>query len=421
MSDRHRLPWAGQVAAIGMAIGVLSAWGAPAARACRTPVYRYAMYHWETTPYHVMYFHHGQPSEKDGDVNRRLSALAEAAGDSPGVNAVFDVIDVTKKEHLDGLPKPVVEAWKKHDDGSGPVHIVFTPWAVELFAGRLDAKTIKAMVDSPARKRLGELLQEGHATVWLILTGADADANERAEKTVADFCADVTAGKIEAPPDPDDDIPPEQSSTGDPDQAPDNGGEKAASSKLSVAVLKVSRTDAAETWLVRSLLAVAPDLPKNDKEPMVFAVFARGRAMPPLVGKGVTVENLTDCLMFLAGPCSCMVKDQNPGADLLMRWDWKATAEAMAAKDEQFSTGPNGYQASSRREARTASDTASPAAGKAETLAEKAALPQAKTPEAESQESFATRQEWIIGVGVLVGILAVAAVGFVILLFYRAG
>ena len=107
---------------------------------------------------------------------------------------------------------------------------------------------------------------------------------------------------------------------------------------MKIAVVKVSRTDPAEKWLVKMLLAVEPDL--NDaeyaKDPMVFAVYGRGRAMPPYVGKGITTENLLDCVTFLAGACSCTVKDRNPGVDLLMRFDWDAAAEVMARDDPEL-------------------------------------------------------------------------------------
>lgn len=66
--------------------------------------------------------------------------------------------------------------------------------------------------------------------------------------------------------------------------------------------------------------------------------------MPPYVGKGINVENLVDCMVFLAGACSCQVKDQNPGMDLLMSWDWEKSAEIMAASDPQFAAGSFGYQ-----------------------------------------------------------------------------
>jgi hypothetical protein len=44
----------------------------------------------------------------------------------------------------------------------------------------------------------------------------------------------------------------------------------------------------------------------------------------PLVGKGITGKNLHDAAEFLAGACSCEIKDQNPGFDLLLAADWEA-------------------------------------------------------------------------------------------------
>jgi hypothetical protein len=63
---------------------------------------------------------------------------------------------------------------------------------------------------------------------------------------------------------------------------------------------------------------------------MIFAVFGRGRAFPPYVGKGITYNNMLDYFAEVTGACSCTVKDQNPGIDLPMRCNWDAVAEAMA-------------------------------------------------------------------------------------------
>jgi hypothetical protein len=73
--------------------------------------------------------------------------------------------------------------------------------------------------------------------------------------------------------------------------------------------------------LVRMLLNTEDDLPGRS-DPMVFPVFGRGRAMPALIGAGITKENIGDAARFLAGPCSCEVKRDNPGVDLLMTADW---------------------------------------------------------------------------------------------------
>jgi hypothetical protein len=51
-------------------------------------------------------------------------------------------------------------------------------------------------------------------------------------------------------------------------------------------------------------------------------VFGLGRALLPLIGAGITQKNIYDAASFLAGPCSCEVKEQNPGFDLLLNADW---------------------------------------------------------------------------------------------------
>ena len=83
----------------------------------------------------------------------------------------------------------------------------------------------------------------------------------------------------------------------------------------------MSRTDPAEKLLVETLLSTEPDLRGRD-EPMAFPVFGRGRVLYALVGAGVNAENVRHTLDFLVGGCSCTIKRENPGVDLLLTADW---------------------------------------------------------------------------------------------------
>jgi len=286
---------------------------------CSTPVYRYAMYNWASWPYYVFYFHHGAPPEEDKAVNKLFEELPEA---DPPANVMLTTIDVSKKEEFDRLPEVVRKAYQTHADGKQPLHLVMTSRGVEMFAGRLDDATVRSMIASPKRTKLAELLGEGNAAILLTLTGPDAAENQRAEKVVNEVIKEVSAEPEETP-----------------DEYPD-----APEEPLKVAAMKVSRTDPAEKWLVRMLLVVEPDLHEFPKDAMIFAAYGRGRVMPPYLGKGINTDNLFDCIAFLAGACSCMVKQQNPGVDLLMQWDWEATADALAETDEQLNPDLWGYQ-----------------------------------------------------------------------------
>ncbi len=106
---------------------------------------------------------------------------------------------------------------------------------------------------------------------------------------------------------------------------------------------KDSSLDPAERWLMRAMMTVEPDLAGLADQPMVFAVYGRARVLEPYVGKGITVDNLSQLVEFVTGACSCQVKDANPGMDLLTAWNWDATAERLAAKDSSFGLAVGGY------------------------------------------------------------------------------
>ena len=67
--------------------------------------------------------------------------------------------------------------------------------------------------------------------------------------------------------------------------------------------------------------------------PMLFPVFGRGRALPPAIGEEIRSEALEAMAGFLTGPCSCQVKEMNPGYDLLLAANWLAVFEGGEVKD----------------------------------------------------------------------------------------
>ena len=331
MSGRNR----GLIAAaILLALPAL-AWCPAPVLACDTPVYRYAMYNWPPAPYVVFYFYWGQPAAEDEAVNRLLSD--PAAGQPGTANVAMEAVDLAKCP-LARLPEPVRKAWESRAELALPVHMVFAPWEAELFVGRLDEATAQAMVESPARSKTAELIDQGSAIVFLFLPGADAEENRRAEAAIKDVIDQGASGRIPVATPMDD-----AWGMGGPGEPPPDDGRRRDANRLELAVVRVDRQDPAEKWLIQSLMAIE-DLSKEADQPMVFAVYGRGRAMPAYLGKGITAENLAELAAFLAGACSCTVKDQNPGFDLLVRWDWDATADRLAASDPSLNPQQPLYQ-----------------------------------------------------------------------------
>ena len=299
--------------------------------ACNTPVYRYAMYNWQTAPYIVFYFHEGEIPEEDQVVHKTIEKLTEEW--PPEANVRLERIDVSDKKKMEALPEFVIEAWKSHEDGKLPAHVIFSPWRANVFSGHLDADSVRRFVDSPARQKLGQQLEEGSAAVMILLTCSDEEQNKKAEEAIQGLRKLADSGEIP--------VELELPAMGLPgaEEGADSDKE-AVPNKLGISVLKVDRNDPAEEFFVRMLMSVEEDLDEYADQPMIYAGYGRGRVMEPYIGKGITAENLVDVVAFLAGACSCMVKEQNPGADLLVKWNWEATADKMAENDPTLDYGP---------------------------------------------------------------------------------
>jgi hypothetical protein len=423
--------------------------GVRRADACDTPVYRYAMYNWAPAPYRVYYFYRGEPDKRDADINRRLAeqrdrlqppgavqpeaaqppSAAQSTAQGSGANVVLETIDVGRKDDVEMLPEPVKKAWEAKADAKLPMHFVFTSWGDLISAERLDSATANALVQSPLRSQIAQLLEKRHAAVFLLFCGKDAAANAQAEKVIQEVIARAAKGQITVEP-ADDDAPAPTASAGrvaggGPLVADGEG--PARPQRLQIGLVKLQRSDPAETCLVRSLSTVEREIPEAAGQPMVFAVFGRGRVLPPCIGKGITAENLSLQVELLAGPCSCNIR-QNLGVDLLFQWDWEATAEALAA-DEQASAdahpgaekglgigdgGPGGKGSGFRVQG---SD------GRGETRLSGSSDPDPRTlnpePSLPPPDTFAAAQAWKFGLGLAAIAAGVLAVGLVLVLKHR--
>lgn len=286
---------------------------AAVAAACDTPVYRYALYNWLPTDYRVYYLYDGDEDPADDAVLTRLNAASDA--EPARINAELTKVNLAAHAP-DHLPEEL-ERWQhRHPDVALPVFAVFSPHGGELYTGKLEVSDVDAMVDSVARRRAAELLEEGHTTVLILLEADDEALMADAHEAINEVAQRAATGEI---------VP---RSLGSIDVVEFGDDTRDV---LSVAVLSLRRDDPNEEWFVRTLLSVEPDLDEYD-EPMVFALYGRGRAMEPFIGPGITAGNLSDCISFLAGACSCEVKEQNPGMDLLMAWDWESAAMAVASR-----------------------------------------------------------------------------------------
>jgi len=289
-------------------------------QACETPVYRYAMYRWKPAPYEIYYFHSEPLSADTQALHERIAKLALLKPDQPMLNATLITVDLSKDPQLQKVLPDIKQLWMQHQDQLSPGYLVTNPQGGAVSIGTLAEQQLTALTSSAKRQQLLGQLNEGKAAILVLLTSKDTAANQAAEKQVRGLVEAVNAGKVDLYQVP-----------GEPAEEDATEEEPAAKPAHTLGWLTVNREDPQEKWLVQSLLAVESDLHEL-QEPMVFAVYGRARALPPYVGKGITRENLLQCIEFVTGACSCTVKEQNPGVDLLVQSDWEAMAARIADK-----------------------------------------------------------------------------------------
>jgi hypothetical protein len=263
-------------------------------RACSIPVFRYALERWDLTRYEALVITK-DPLPADAD-----AWLKKLERGQPAANLNVRRLDVGK------LPKEYQKLWKKNARELPCILLRSTdPEVPQIFwAGPVDEAKFRAVVDSPMRRKIVDRLKRGDTATFLILTGDDADADAETHKQL-DSTLDHLAKTLEFPAQTEEGP---QLKTGLPQ-------------KIAFSIEKLRRDDADEAAFIQMLLATEEDLDKV-KGPIVMPVFGRGRLLCTMYGKDLSGTQFTNVVRFLAGDCTCQIKDLNPGVDLLIAADW---------------------------------------------------------------------------------------------------
>ena len=284
---------------------------AATAWACSVPVFRYALEHWEADPFQAVVFHRGTLTAAE---QAQIQALRPRADDPVKPNLSVTAVDVASD-----MSPELLEVWKQQpQDTSLPRLVLRFPRSSGLNATIATAPLSEAarldLTDSPARREIIERLGDGQSAVWVMLDSGDAARDDAAAKLLQERL-DYLMGVMTLP---------------ELDQLDIANGLVSVSQddlRLEFSLLRISRGDAREQTFTRMLLNTESDLAAV-REPIVFPIFGRGRALYAIVGKGIRAETIEQAATFLIGKCSCQVKEQNPGTDLLLTADWKALAKA---------------------------------------------------------------------------------------------
>ena len=283
------------IQAIALAVlGGLMPWIDAGLEACDTPVFQQALEVWEPDRYQARVLHHGRLSAEDAGLVQTLRA--GAVEPAAPVNVEIGTIDLREdpsagdrwlaaSQARDAFPKLVL----RYPLGSGA--------GAPLWSGPLTSAAARGLLDSPVRREIARRLMDGDAIVFVLLETGSVVQDSVSAGRLRHLLADMKTA-----------IEPFV---------------QVEDLKPTLSMVRLSRNDPAEQVLVRTLLGSEPDLESYADRPIVFPVFGRGRVLCALVGEGISRETIQEVCAFLVGPCSCLVKAENPGFDLLMGAAWE--------------------------------------------------------------------------------------------------
>ena len=293
---------------LGILLSGVHAW------ACSVPVFRYALEHWSASPFQAFVFHRGPLTDAQRDAVRDFGP--DGLAGKLHANISLRAVDLD----LDPPPE-LAELFRESGGNALPWLVVKFPAANRrdpiISSGPLHPGSAAELLDSPARKEIVQRIGDGQSAVWVLLESGDA-AKDAAASALIEERLKYLASVLELPRLDAQDIANGLVSVGQ------------EGLRLEFSLLRIARSDPHEKVFIRMLLATEADL-ESTGTPVVFPVFGQGRALYALAGDGIKPETIEKAATFLIGKCSCEVKEQNPGMDLLLAADWKALIESQTA------------------------------------------------------------------------------------------
>ena len=277
--------------------------------ACTVPVFRYALDHWFPDAFTLEV----SPATANAE---HVAHFARNLGSASGLN---------------------VEVSRLPDDTLGAARLMRPPMGSNpptvLWSGALDAQALETLTDSPQRQELAKRLLAGDSSVFVLVESADKHANAEAlgvlEKRIR-YLEQVIRLPLIDPNDPSSKLGP---------------GPALA---LKYSILRIPAALGSEAPLLAMLAGPRSGLEKS-KEPWIAVVFGRGRVLGAWAAPDFQDDEIEEVCLFLAGACSCQVKRQNPGWDLLLKCDWPDRLQAMGLPPDP--NGPEFTGAQSKNDA----------------------------------------------------------------------
>lgn len=300
--------------------------------ACKVPVFRYALERWNVDRYTMVVMLDGEPDEEvAGAVKRVMDASATDAA-----NVEVQVIDIAKLS-----PQ---EQWQLEDFDSTvetPHLQVFYPERNGrrklCWEGAFTSSVVDAWLSSPLRSKVIDQLVAGASAVFVLVEGEDPKINQQVEEMVR-LGVQQAMSEISIP----EGVIPRFGANEYLKQHPEASLDDVLRCDIPLKVdFQISRL-AFEDQNESALRAMGNGLAASSSGPWLIPVFGRGRMLDAIDAKDLTAQTVMNACQYMVGECSCTVKTQNPGVDLLMSANWSESlgGDTVVIVDSQTQLSP---------------------------------------------------------------------------------
>lgn len=290
--------------------------------ACDVPVFRYALERWAGDPFQLVVFH-SEPIAPD--LEGELQALE--TDPDPESKKVVPNWKIARVDTSKPLPKLWAALWesskKLTSDAAKPTLALCTPeWRVgdqPMWVTTLSKDALEQLSDSAKRREIAKQLLAGTAVVWVLLESGD----NKKDQALLDL-VNVESERL-------------RNTLPEPHGVEFDGVNVLSHLPISVSfsLVRFSSQDPSEAVL-RKLLTNGDPI----SEPLLYPLFGRGRALGQFGAGKVDKGLLEETAVFLTSACSCQVKAQNPGFDILLKANWNSIFDEGNIPEVEAATKP---------------------------------------------------------------------------------
>jgi hypothetical protein len=259
---------------------------------CSTPVFRFALEMWPAYRYVVEIIHDGNLSSSQ---KHALNLLREATSSDVSVNL-----------------KIIEKVQNNNNESEWPIMKMTFPVESKipgtLWQGALTTENVEKIINSPSRKLVLENVRKGDAVVWLFLESGNAERDAKQVKILEEELKRLSR-----------ELKLSETAT---DVAGNLLDIKVINTGVNFSLVRIDRNDPLEEVFINILLGTEVDLQFFKNVPLAFPMFGRGRVLYALAGNGIKSKNIETACSTIIGWCSCTIKDDNPGTDLLFKANW---------------------------------------------------------------------------------------------------